>query len=248
MDLPISDKMSKTKMEDKVCKYNNTGYCKFEKGCKFLHPTEVCEGGCETKKCKKRHPRMCRYQIDCKRKETCAYKHVTNSPEVVVRDEMDALRSIVKNLQDENKKNKAEIVKLKNDLVKVEEKMVKKLASSKPEKEEILATNKEKKTVGDSRIKQSEKGESNKKDYSRCPDATEVIKGENKRCPRCGEIFNKQTEMIAHVKEQHVNFANSVLHMAESKAWEKKPKTEEEQREFDYFKALAVKLKTADVC
>ena len=140
------------------------------------------------------------------------------------------------------------ILKLKNDLVKVEEKMVKKLASSKPEKEEILATNKEKKTVGDSRIKQSEKGESNKKDYSRCPDATEVIKGENKRCPRCGEIFNKQIEMIAHVKEQHVNFANSVLHMAESKAWEKKPKTEEEQREFDYFKALAVKLKTADVC
>ena len=81
---------------------------------------------------------MCRYQIYCKRKETCAYKHVTNSPEVMFRDEMDALRSIVKNLQDENKKNKAEIVKLKNDLVKVEEKMVKKLASSKPEKEEIF--------------------------------------------------------------------------------------------------------------
>ena len=113
MDLPISDNMSKTKMEDKVCKYNNTGYCKFGKECKFLHPTEVCEGGCETKKCKKRHPKMCRYQNYCKRKATCAYKHTTNSKEVLFKDEIEALKSIVKNLQDENKNCKTEIAKLK---------------------------------------------------------------------------------------------------------------------------------------
>ena len=63
-----------------------------------------------------------------------------------------------------------------------------------------------------------------------------------------GNISNRQGDMIAHIKEQHVNFANSVLNMAKSKAYEKKQKTEEEQREFDYFKALAVKLNTADVC
>ena len=123
-----------------------------------------------------------------------------------------------------------------------------KSASSKPEKENMVKTNKEKTTVGDSSRKQNEMDDLKKKDYSRCPDAMEVVKGENKRCPRCGEIFNKQSEMVGHIKEQHVNFANSVLEMAKSKAWEKKPKTEEEQREFDYFKALAVKLNTADVC
>ena len=191
---------------------------------------------------------MCRYQNYCKRKATCDYKHTINSKEVLFKDEIEALKSIVKNLRDENKKNKAEIVKLKKDLVKVEEKVVKKSASSKPEKENVVKTNKEKTTVGDSSCKQNEKDDLKKKDYSRCPDAMEVVKGENKRCPRCGEIFNRQGDMIAHIKEQHVNFANSVLNMAKSKAYEKKQKTEEEQREFDYFKALAVKLNTADVC
>ena len=191
---------------------------------------------------------MCRYQNDCKRKATCAYKHAKNSPEVLFKDEIEALKSIVKNLQYENKKNKAEIVKLKKDLVKVEEKVDKKSAFSKPEKERWVETKKEKKTVGDSSNKLNDKDDLKKKDYSRCPDALEVVKGEKKRCPRCGEIFNRQGDMIAHIKEQHVNFANSVLNMAKSKAYEKKQKTEEEQREFDYFKALAVKLNTADVC
>ena len=67
-------------MQDEICKYNKTGFCKFKEDCRKTHNNimyenpEVCMG--ET--CTKRHPKDCTNfskSGSCRPKEKCAYKH-----------------------------------------------------------------------------------------------------------------------------------------------------------------------------
>jgi len=62
-----------------VCKYNQTGYCKFKSACKNLHINTICsDEGCNAESCSLRHPRKCinfsNYGY-CKFGSKCAYLH-----------------------------------------------------------------------------------------------------------------------------------------------------------------------------
>jgi len=63
----------------KVCKYNQTGYCKFKSACKNLHINTICsEEGCNQASCSLRHPRKCTNFFkygNCKFGSKCAYLH-----------------------------------------------------------------------------------------------------------------------------------------------------------------------------
>jgi hypothetical protein len=59
------------------CSHFNSGYCRFtRKGCRYFHPTEVCDKRhCGMKGCPKRHPKKCKYGSQCIFQKNCAYKH-----------------------------------------------------------------------------------------------------------------------------------------------------------------------------
>ena len=110
-------------MQVKVCKYYNTGYCKYDSKCKFFHSKESCEGGCAGKQCHKRHPKACKYKSKCKRKSSCKYKHSDSSNELDLQDQVKALKSIVEELQKENMQQRQNAEILKSELDKVKAKL-----------------------------------------------------------------------------------------------------------------------------
>ena len=63
-----------------VCKYNQTGFCKFDENCQNRYFNENCENlnDCREYECTKRHPKMCKHFANhgkCRFKDVCAYKH-----------------------------------------------------------------------------------------------------------------------------------------------------------------------------
>ena len=99
-------------MEDEVCKFSKFGFCKFKKGCKRKHFSEICENLSTCKnitECHKRHPKLCkRFKTgnDCRFNGDCAYYHTdTNEDEekCKLKEKVEILEKTVANLT-----NKAE--------------------------------------------------------------------------------------------------------------------------------------------
>ena len=67
--------------EQKICIFNQTGFCKFKDECLNKHLDQVCEqSDCTDDVCKslKRHPKPCKKFMNskyCYYNESCAYKH-----------------------------------------------------------------------------------------------------------------------------------------------------------------------------
>ena len=63
-----------------ICKYNQTGFCKFREQCKKPHDNQACENtDCRKENCTRRHPKVCKHfdtKGKCRYKEGCAYQHV----------------------------------------------------------------------------------------------------------------------------------------------------------------------------
>ena len=66
-------------MENLVCRHNKYGHCRYKDVCRNLHVNEMCQDvNCETVKCKKRHPRKCKFFQEykrCKFGEFCSFDH-----------------------------------------------------------------------------------------------------------------------------------------------------------------------------
>ena len=63
-----------------ICKYNQTGFCKFKEKCQKRHEDQLCEAHpqCTNRECEKRHPKVCRNfsaKGECSHNEKCAYSH-----------------------------------------------------------------------------------------------------------------------------------------------------------------------------
>ena len=70
-------------MWPRYCKFFDQGFCGRGQTCPFIHSFEVCERltreECAKKQCLKRHPKICKYDIVCKKRETCTFRHTTAS-------------------------------------------------------------------------------------------------------------------------------------------------------------------------
>ena len=59
--------------------FNKFGFCKWEANCKKIHLDEICLlEECESRKCNKRHPRLCKYFSErgfCKYGSNCRFDH-----------------------------------------------------------------------------------------------------------------------------------------------------------------------------
>ena len=85
------------------CVFNDVGYCKYGDKCMNTHSKTICKVRLCNKKCLERHPRQCKYKLECKflKKEICAFSHVT-------------LATDDENLEKVNKANENKIKQLEN--------------------------------------------------------------------------------------------------------------------------------------
>ena len=61
-----------------ICKYNQTGFCKYREGCKNKHVNDKCEKSkCDEEDCEKRHPKECKKYSNnkCRFNKECGYRH-----------------------------------------------------------------------------------------------------------------------------------------------------------------------------
>ena len=70
-------------MRERICVYEKFGFCRNGAGCKFTHPTLVCDDEkCDIKECSKRHPQACRFFTNyshCKFGDSCKFLHKRKS-------------------------------------------------------------------------------------------------------------------------------------------------------------------------
>ena len=64
---------------ESICKFNQSGFCKFQSHCRKQHIMEICSNTqCSMVTCIYRHPRVCRYFSNfgrCKFSDSCSYLH-----------------------------------------------------------------------------------------------------------------------------------------------------------------------------
>jgi hypothetical protein len=111
------------KTHEKLCKFQNSGFCKFETKCHFKHVFDNCDvEGCDTTGCFKRHPKRCRYYFlkrFCKFQESCHYSHGEgNSHEdiAIVRLEIEKIKKKNEELESETMHLKLVNLELINNL------------------------------------------------------------------------------------------------------------------------------------
>ena len=122
------------KMEDQaICKHNQTGFCKFQLGCKKKHENGICpeEVGCSSSECPYRHPKSCRNfsrKGICKFGDDCAYKHeeinnINMNNDLYIRDTKEQYQNDIKNIKDEMIMIKETIVLMQNQITELNEKI-----------------------------------------------------------------------------------------------------------------------------
>ena len=103
-----------------VCKYNQTGYCKFGFKCLKTHNNTLCKDRvCRNRECSNRHPKTCRDFAQnkfCSRQDYCAYAHHKSNEDSKIR----YLEREIKLLQEENLKY-IEIINVKLSTIETNE-------------------------------------------------------------------------------------------------------------------------------
>ena len=132
---------------EKLCRFHNQGYCKFEEKGNFKHVQIICQDGqhCCKKQCQNRHTKPCRFHFlkqKCKFKDKCLFSHTGMKEEEQLKqikeeidaikkknteldNDIEALRQKNKDLEDENSKMKDENKNLKKSVDNKEMKMLK---------------------------------------------------------------------------------------------------------------------------
>ena len=83
-------------MRERICVYEKFGFCRNGAGCKFTHPTLVCDDEkCNIKDCSKRHPQACRFFTSyshCKFGDTCKFLHKRKPVDTISNEEYKTLK------------------------------------------------------------------------------------------------------------------------------------------------------------
>jgi len=175
--IQISEKMTAGKMGETLCKFQNSGYCKYKEKCTFKHVTEKCETKCDRKTCQKRHLKMCKFGFVCRRKSICEYKHKGTSEEHGVNVQIKGLEATIKDLVEENKKSAAKMATLESEL----KSGLKKVVQENKEKDNIIETLKEQLKMEESRNKQqSQKLKEKDKEVIAMDTTIKMLKEKNK--------------------------------------------------------------------
>ena len=127
--------MIKRIVSEKKCKFYDGGYCKYKNNYFFFHPEEDCVNvNCFKQNCDKRHRRVCKYNVICKHRENCEYKHEINKKSTTKQTNKKENETFVEKAQDMEKviltKEKI-IIDSKEDIHKLQLKLEKVLVENK---------------------------------------------------------------------------------------------------------------------
>ena len=101
-------------MEQEVCLYNQTGFCKFRQSCRRKHENQICPEDHDFKStgCSLRDPKVCRsFKRDgaCNFEDSCEYKHQNSQEAEIVKEhaqevmhlkmEMSQMKSVIKQME-----------------------------------------------------------------------------------------------------------------------------------------------------
>ena len=100
--------------------YHNSGYCKLSRsknGCKKYHSTEICQiNSCTSNTCPQRHPKICKYGVNCMFQTKCSYRHndktTYNLQNNNIIKDIESLKAEIALLQEENDKKINILVKV----------------------------------------------------------------------------------------------------------------------------------------
>ena len=113
---------------ENICKYNQSGFCKYKDKCKRKHFFENCDKkhDCTSQNCPKKHPKQCKNTTKngkCKYEEKCEYDHDKSSKEKeqVTLSLTEAVANILKRHDDEILEMKQEMTQMKSKNLKLEE-------------------------------------------------------------------------------------------------------------------------------
>ena len=103
-----------------ACKYNKYGHCKFGEKCIHFHNQHICVIlDCDKSSCKSRHPKPCIYFLrfgQCKFGPLCSFLH-SESTENKLEDEVVKLKEQVKKVVDKLSSKEIEISDLKHRII-----------------------------------------------------------------------------------------------------------------------------------
>ena len=166
------------KPDQSVCKFNQTGFCKFGQTCCKMHVNEMCNTpNCDKHMCFNRHPKMCKYFSQnghCKRGQICAYSHIKSDTYVKVEEtekEVNLLKSDIELL-------KANILKSENHLLRDAVQNLKEIVTSNSNHIEGL--------------KEEIRNMNNK-----------FIANLKYSCDKCGKIFVSNKNLNIHMNKYH---------------------------------------------
>ena len=196
--------MTGVKILETLCKFQNSGYCKFKENCKFRHVKEKCEEKCDRKTCQKRHQKSCKYGLRCSRLKTCEFKHETN-PDEVLKTVIKNLETSLKELVEENKHMKSKMSDLETELRSSQKSLLK----EKEEKDTIIKVlreklHKEETTSAKTRKKLMNKEQeivSKEKEIESM--RINIASSENFKCDQCNFGGKDKRDLIKHKEAKH---------------------------------------------
>ena len=190
-----------------ICKFNQSGFCKFLTHCRKHHIMDTCQNTqCINSTCLLRHPRMCKYYLNfgrCKFGTTCAYLHesgnkVEDHQISELKSELEKIKTKIKNV---------ELLQLKLD------KLENQLKAAEEAKISIEVESKSKTLHAEDRLKELEQNfyilmnsvDDLEKTSAYLRNNLEILKEqfEKFKCNLCGQTFADQPNLRNHFRTQH---------------------------------------------
>ena len=114
--------------EVNICKYNQSGFCKYKDKCRRKHYSENCEdkSDCRAHNCPKRHPKECKNITKtgkCKYGDKCAYNHDALTKENKYATLLEAVAHVMKKHDDEILDMKQELHQMTSKVSQLENEM-----------------------------------------------------------------------------------------------------------------------------
>ena len=193
-----------------ICKYYNSGFCKFKSDCKSYHSQINCtKYSCKDKTCTNRHPKKCRYKDQCRRRSTCLYSHEERSDceTISLVKENDFLKSEIALLKEKIEKTMKHMESMDDQLTRLKKSIkannVKYASNNEVIQAYIERTGKlceqeinvEKRLVSNEKYILRLENETKEKVKSIQNSINNIQKG---GCTFCGKVFNEENQLKMH--------------------------------------------------
>ena len=189
-----------------VCKYNQTGFCKYRQQCKRQHIPDICTTfPCTNNMCYLRHPRICKYYSEfgsCQFGDGCLYLH--RSRFLTLENDMSILKSEIQELKRKNtelenlmnKLNREELQKLgKRATRNTSGPVLLNYSSATTIPSTLTNVNSTFLTESNQQIPQLDGGQYQDSSYSRVSLQHPI------QCESCREVFHSQDDLTNHIKK-----------------------------------------------